>query len=157
MTDGTRSFASYFDEHYPPLFRLLCVALRDRGLAEEAAQHALSGASDRWGRTGRLAPTGSQLYAEASRHAIRHVDAASPSREWVSEPDTLARAIEELPIRERLALVLHHRAGLTRDELGRAMRCRPDRASSTLRESHRRIGIVNDDDDDIPEVDFDEL
>ena len=154
MTDGTRSFASYFDEHYPPLFRLLAVALRDPARAGDAAQHALIGACTRWNRTGRRAPSAAQLYTDASRHALRHAG-VSLSGAWASEPDSLARAIEELPVRERLALLLHHRVGFTREQLGRTLRCSPARASSTLREAYRRIGIVVDD-DDIPEVEFDD-
>jgi DNA-directed RNA polymerase specialized sigma24 family protein len=155
--NGDPSFAAYFDEHYPHIFRLLAVALRDEARAGDAAELALIGACTRWSRGSRRAPpSAAQLYTDAARHALRHVAAVSPSGAWTSEPDTLARAIEELPVRERLALLLHHRAGFTREQLGRTLRCSPARAASTLREAYRRIGIVDDDDDDIPEVEFDD-
>jgi DNA-directed RNA polymerase specialized sigma24 family protein len=155
VTDGARSFVSYFDEHYPPVFRALCVGLRDRELAAESAQHALIRARARWNRPRGSAPSAIQLYSDASRHAIRRVGATSMPRRWDSEPGTLARAIEELPTRERLALVLHHRAGMSYAELGRALRCPADRAASTLREAHRRVGVSSDD-YDIPEVELDD-
>ena len=72
-----------------------------------------------------------------------------------SAPDTLERAIEELAERERLAVVLHHHAGLSTGEMARALRCSPAAATATLREAHRRLGVEPADDDDIPEVELD--
>ena len=96
-----------------------------------------------------------RLHVTASRAALRNGTPDQTSAGGASAPDGLEHAIEQLPDRERLALVLHHRAGLSTREMGAALGCSPEQAASTLREAYRRLGVERDDDDGIPEVELD--
>lgn len=155
MRDRSDAFEAFFDEYFGRVLRALSVAFREPMVAEEAARETLIRAYTQWPRVRRLERPATWLYVTASRHALRSgrsTRAAAPS---TSDPDTLERAIEELAERERLALVLHHHAGLSAGEIARALRCSPAAATSTLREAHRRLGVEPADDDDIPEVELD--
>ena len=142
------------DEHCESVVRALVVAFRAPALAERATVEAIAG--ELGPRARRNGPPPASLYVAASRAALRRWSAGDRGLTPASEPGTLERAIEELPARERLALVLHHHAGLSRDDLGRALRSTPAAATATLREAYRRLGVERDDDEDIPEVDLDE-
>ena len=153
MGDRPRSFEEFFEEHYDATLRALTVAFRDPPRAETAVRDAFARAYMRHLHDGRGEHDARWLLITSSRSAVRHQrgDLGAP----VSDPDTVERAIEELPERERVALVLHHHGGLRSAELGRALRCSPAIAAGALREAHRMLGIEPDDDDDIPEVDLD--
>jgi RNA polymerase sigma-70 factor, ECF subfamily len=148
------SFEAFFGEHYESVFQALAVAIRDPSVAEASTREAFGRAFTRWDRIRRAERPEAWLHVTATRIALRR-DRSGPGPH-TSEPETLERAIEGLPQRERLALVLHHHAGLTAAEMGRALGGSATAANATLREAHRRLGIESDDDDDIPEVELDD-
>jgi len=154
---GTRSesFEAFFGEHYESVFRGLSVAFREPLLAQEAAREAFTRAYTQWARVRGVERPATWLYVTASRHALRRRRSGPAAAPATSDPETLERAIEELGERERLALVLHHHAGLSTGEMARALHCSPAAATATLREAHRRLGVERADDDDIPEVELD--
>jgi DNA-directed RNA polymerase specialized sigma24 family protein len=153
MRDAPDSFATFVDEHFDPVFRCLAVGTRDRHLARVATEQTFARALVRWTRSGE--PTAASLYVSASRDALRRRHRVDDPPVARADDETLERAIEDLPEVERLALVLHHAAGLSPDDLGRALRCSRQAAQATLREAYRRVGVERDDDDDIPEVELD--
>jgi DNA-directed RNA polymerase specialized sigma24 family protein len=153
MQVAADSFETFFDEHYESVFQTLAVALREPLVAEEATRATFARGYARWARIRHLERPGAWLHVTATRIALRR-ERFQPSAA-TAEPDTVERAIEELTPRERFALVLHHQAGLSWREIGRALRCSPEAAASTLREAHRCLGIEPDD-DDIPEVELDD-
>jgi RNA polymerase sigma-70 factor, ECF subfamily len=155
VRDRSDSFEAFFGEHYESVFRGLSVAFREPLLAEEAAQEAFARAYTQWTRVRRAERPATWLYVTASRYVRRRRHSKRAAAPSTSDPDTLERAIEELADRERLALVLHHHAGLSVGEIARALRCSSAAATSTLREAHRRLGVEPADDDDIPEVELD--
>jgi RNA polymerase sigma factor (sigma-70 family) len=65
----------------------------------------------------------------------------------------LQAAIERLPNRQRIALVLRYYAGLPMGEIATAMGCALGTVKSTLHAAHTRLAL--DLDDDIPEVELD--
>jgi DNA-directed RNA polymerase specialized sigma24 family protein len=155
VRDRSDSFETFFDEYFDGVLGALTVALREPMLAEEAARETFARAYAKWPRVRRAEQPAIWLYATASRHALRRGRSKHAVAASTCDPDTLERAIEELAERERLALVLHHHAGLSTGELARALRCSPAAATSTLREAYRRLGVERADDDDIPEVELD--
>jgi RNA polymerase sigma factor (sigma-70 family) len=66
---------------------------------------------------------------------------------------TLQAAIEQLPTRQRVALVLRYYGGLPLGEIAKAMGCALGTVKSTLHAAHARLHL--DLDDEIPEVELD--
>jgi DNA-directed RNA polymerase specialized sigma24 family protein len=155
VRDASDSFATLVDEHFESVCRCLTVALRDRHLARTATEYAFARSYAQWTRPGPVERPTSSLYVAASRNALRRRRATATPAAPTSGEQTLERGIEDLPQLERLALVLHHHARLSPDELGRALRCSRVAARATLLEAYRRLGVERDDDDDIPEVELD--
>jgi RNA polymerase sigma-70 factor (ECF subfamily) len=164
VVNGDGSFAAFFDEHYATVVRGLAVAFGDTGLAEEATQEAFARASTRWGRVGRRDRPLGWIYLEAVRVARRRrrdlladgsAGAATHDTAYeVVDRATTRTAIEELPARQRIALVLRHYAGLPLEEIGRAMGRAVGTVKSTLYAAHSRLDVELED-DEIPEVELD--
>jgi RNA polymerase sigma factor (sigma-70 family) len=66
---------------------------------------------------------------------------------------TLQAAIEKLPTRQRVALVLRYYGGLPLGEIATAMGCALGTVKSTLYAAHARLAL--DIEDEIPEVELD--
>ena len=165
MANGDGSFEAFFAQAYASVFRGLAVAFRDPVLAEEAAQEAFTRAYTRWGRVGSMERPAGWAYVVAVRVARRRRrdllgDVASPAdardvADEVVDRVTMQAAIEELPVRQRLALVLRHYADLPLDDIAHAMDCAVGTVKSTLRAAHTRLQVELEDDDEIPEVELD--
>jgi len=154
VADRSDALETLVNRDFAPVARALSVALRDPELAELATRDALTRARSPRDRLRAREPTRQWVYVAAARAALRHGRTDSLRTEPVSEPQTLERMIDDLPRRERLALVLHHHARLSPHELARALRCSRVVAAATLHEAHRRLGIEADD-DDLPVIDLD--
>jgi len=140
-------------EQLESVCRALAVAIGDAHLADRVTARAFA----RIYATGEPATRpAAPLYIAATRAARRRRRASRVSPATGAPAGTLERAIEELPSFERIAIVLHHHAGLAPDELARALRCSRAAVESALREAYRRLGVERDDGDDIPAVDLDE-
>ena len=165
MGDRSESFEAFFGEHYESVFRGLSVAFRDPLLAEEAAQEAFTRAYTRWERVHAMERPAGWVYVVAIRVARRRrrdVLGDSTGRPASAERDlavevvdrvTLQAAIERLPDRQRVALVLRYYAGLPLADVAAAMGCALGTVKSTLHAAHTRLAL--DLDDDIPEVELD--
>jgi DNA-directed RNA polymerase specialized sigma24 family protein len=155
VRDGTESFEVFFREYFEQVLGALTIALRQPVLAEESARETFTRAYMQWARVRRVERPATWLYVTASRHALRRGLPERSAAPATAAPDTFERAIEDLGERERLAIVLHHHAGLSTNEMARALRCSPEAAAATLREAYRHLGVERADDDDIPEVELD--
>lgn len=167
MGDGSASFEAFFGEHYESVVRGLSVAFREPLLAEEAAQEAFTRAYTRWERVSGMERPAGWVYVVAVRVARRRRrdllgDAAN--RPGAAERDlalevvdrvTMQAAIERLPNRQRIALVLRYYAGLPLGEIATAMGCALGTVKSTLHEAHTHLAVELDEDEDIPEVELD--
>ena len=164
MGNADGSFEAFFAEAYASVFRGLAVAFRDPLLAEQAAQEAFTRAYTRWDRVGSTErPTG-WTYVTAMRVARRRRrdlfgdgESRADARDAadVVDPVTMRAAIEALPTRQRVALVLRHYADLPLDDIARAMGCAVGSVKSTLHAAHTRLHVEPEDDDEIPEVELD--
>ena len=165
MGDRSESFEAFFGEHYESVFRGLSVAFRDPLLAEEAVQEAFTRAYTRWERVSAMERPAGWVYVVALRVARRRRRDlfGDPTRRPASVERDLAvevvdrvmlqAAIERLPNRQRIALVLRYYAGLPMGEIATAMGCALGTVKSTLHAAHTRLAL--DLDDDIPEVELD--
>ncbi len=164
MASGDGSFAAFFAGQYESVFRGLSVAFRDPLLAEEAAQEAFSRAYARWERVSSMERPAGWTYVVAVRVARRRrrdLLGASTGRGTTRDPAdevvdrvTMQAAIDELPARQRVALVLRHYADLPLDDIAHAMGCAVGTVKSTLHAAHSRLHVELED-DEIPEVELD--
>jgi RNA polymerase sigma-70 factor (ECF subfamily) len=164
VAGGDGSFEAFFAEQYESVFRGLAVAFRDPLLAEEAAQEAFTRAYTRWERVRSMERPAGWTYVVAVRVARRRRRdllgdqagraATRDLADEVVDRVTVEAAIEELPPRQRVALVLRHYADLPIDEIAHAMGCAVGTVKSTLHAAHSRLH-VDLDDDEIPEVELD--
>jgi RNA polymerase sigma-70 factor (ECF subfamily) len=163
--DRSESFEAFFGEHYESVVRGLSVAFREPLLAEEAAQEAFTRAYTRWERVSGMERPAGWVYVVAVRVARRRrrdLLGDPMGRGSASERDlatevvdrvTLQAAIERLPTRQRVALVLRYYGGLSLDEIATAMGCALGTVKSTLHAAHTRLAL--DIEDEIPEVELD--
>ncbi len=169
---GTRSvaFGVFYDGHYASVCRALTLALRDRELAEEAAQEAFTRAYVYWRRVGRMDRPACWVYVVAMRVAFRRRraepdiagvrDAAGEARgesvdfaDGVVEREALRAAIAELPERQRVAIVLRYLADLPLADVAAAMGCAVGTVKSTLNAARARLEVeLGDDRDDVDDV-----
>jgi len=164
VRNGERSFEAFFAETYASVFRGLVVAFRDPLLAEEAAQEAFTRAYTRWERVGSMERPAGWTYVVAvqvARRRRRDLLGAAAGRttddvaDEVVDGVTMQAAIEELQMRQRVALVLRHYADLPFDEIARAMGCAVGTVRSTLHAAYTRMHVELEDDEEIPEVELD--
>ena len=165
MRNGDGSFEAFFAETYASVFRGLAVAFRDPLLAEEAAREAFTRAYTRWERVRSMDRPAGWTYVVAVRVARRHrrdLLGAAAGRaatgdvaDEVVDHVAMQAAIEDLPMRQRVALVLRHYADLPLDEIAHAVGCAVGAVRSTLHAAYVRLHVELDEDDEIPEVELD--
>lgn len=167
MGDRSESFEAFFGEHYESVFRGLSVAFREPLLAEEATQEAFTRAYTRWERVSGMERPAGWVYVVAVRVARRRrrdllgdpsARAAGSEHDIATEVVdrvTMQAAIEQLPARQRVALVLRYYGGLPLDEIATAMGCALGTVKSTLHAAHSRLALDIDIEDEIPEVELD--
>ena len=148
------SFEAFYDEHYDSVRRSLSAAFRDSLRAEEAAQEAFTRAYMHWRRVSRMDRPDGWVYVVAVRVATRRrprpltrelsggaVDIADD----VVTHEMLRTAIDRLPERQRLAIVLRYLADLPVDDVAAAMGCAAGTVKSTLHTALARLHIDLDD------------
>jgi RNA polymerase sigma factor (sigma-70 family) len=147
-------FEAFYLAQRARLFRALVVVTRDVHAAEDVAQEAFVRIWERWDWVGRMDDPTGYLYRAAlngwfqvRRQAARAARRVGPAREVidpldrVEDRDVLARALLELPARQRAALVFTEYLGHHSAEAGRALGIRPGtvrRLSSKARAALRR-------------------
>ncbi|MDQ1433185.1 MAG: hypothetical protein QOF59_1, partial [Actinomycetota bacterium] len=124
------SFATFYDENFRAVCRGLSVALGDARRAEEAAQEAFTRAYVRWRRVSQMDRPAGWVYVTAVRVATRRRVTRSVRGERRSVDDvadvvvqraSLGEAIDQLPERQRLAIVLRYGLDLSLDDVAAAM------------------------------------
>lgn len=134
-----REFANFVTARLPALLRWAHLITGDRGRAEDLVQHALAATYRHWRR---IRPDGAEAYVRRAvlnahlswwRRRGRHERPVAELPERVTaeatgavdERDAMWAALATLPPRQRAVLVLRYYEGLTDDEIGEALRCRP--------------------------------
>lgn len=154
---SNEGLAAFCEEQYPRLVRWLGLYCGDVHVAEEIAQDVLATVCAHWNRVRtttapagwvhRVAVNRAHSYFRrraAARRALKRLGARSEhvcTDEYHLPDPRLRDAINELPDRQRTALLLRHAAGLTVTEAARSMdtseqavRNLTHRATSRLRE-----------------------
>jgi RNA polymerase sigma-70 factor (ECF subfamily) len=146
-----RSFEAFYAGAYPPVLRSLALALRDSSLAEEVAQEAFIRAFVRWHRVRAMERPQGWVYIVAVRIAFRRkrsepstdarVDIEPPFADTVVTRATVRAALEQLPERQRVAVVLRYLADLSLAEVADAMDIALGTVKSTLHAALGRLGV----------------
>jgi RNA polymerase sigma factor (sigma-70 family) len=164
VSNRSPSFEAFYNEHYDAVRRGLCAAFRDASLAEDAAQESFIRAYMQWRRVSQMDRPDGWVYVVAVRVAMRRrppaaiAETPSISRDiadTVVTHETLRAAIELLPDRQRLAIVLRYLADLSVADVAAAMGCAPGTVKSTLHAALTRLQVELDELDEIEEVDLD--
>lgn len=139
-----------FEQEYVRLVRALGVAF-DPESAADAVQEAFIAADARWRRVGTLDdPAGwvrrvaLNRLCNGRRNRLRREEILATIRPTADEDLTdalldLRRAVDALPERMRLAVCLHHLAGLMVDEVAAAMGVATGTVKSTLHDGRIRL------------------
>jgi RNA polymerase sigma-70 factor (ECF subfamily) len=158
VSKRTSSFEAFYDEHYDAVRRSLSAAFRDALLAEEAAQESFTRAYVHWRRVSLMDRPDGWVYVVAVRVATRRRPRIDPTDRRGSEADiadvvvsheTLRTAIERLPERQRLAIVLRYLADLPVVDVAAAMGCAAGTVKSTLHAALARLHIHLDDTEEV--------
>ncbi|MGH8981178.1 MAG: SigE family RNA polymerase sigma factor [Acidimicrobiales bacterium] len=160
MTSGRdEAVAALFDTHYAGLCRLAAMLLGDRAQAEEVVQEAFLDTFAGWRRIRRPEAAGAYLRTAVvnrcrSRSRRRMTEERGNRTVWatdgqvdpVSEPErraeTLAvwRAVQDLPDRQREAVVLRYYADLTEAQVAAALSCSVGTVKSQLFKARASLG-----------------
>jgi len=158
VRNRTSTFEAFYDEHFDAVRRGLSAAFRDALLAEEAAQEAFTRAYMHWRRVSQMERPDGWVYVVAVRVAIRRRPRAGgldPSTyeedfaEGVVTHEMLRTAIDRLPQRQRLAIVLRYLADLPIDDVAEAMSCAPGTVKSTLHAALARLHVHLDETEEV--------
>ena len=158
MSKRFASFEAFYDERYDAVRRGLSAAFRDPLLAEEAAQEAFTRAYMHWRRVSRMDRPDGWVYVVAVRVAARRRPAVVGRDQGTTTEDftedvvnqaTLRAAVDRLPPRQRIAVVLRYLADLPVDDVAAAMRCAPGTVKSTLHSALARLHVELDDAEEV--------
>jgi RNA polymerase sigma factor (sigma-70 family) len=125
----------------------------DRGLAEELAQETLIRVCQRWERVRELESPGAWAHHVAlnlarsegrKRRVVRRAQARLATRVTLVGPDlsdvlAVREAVEALPERQRVALVLRYYLDLSVDEAAAAMDCPANTVKTLTRRALRQL------------------
>lgn len=160
MGSRVAAFETFYDGHYASVCRALTVALRDRQLAEDSAQEAFTRAYVYWRRVSRMDRPAAWVYVVAVRVALKRRGRSALPTDATASPDlaqavvdreTLNAAIDALPERQRIAVVLRYHADLPLAQVADAMGCAVGTVKSTLHAAVQRLQVeLTDDDEEVP-------
>jgi RNA polymerase sigma-70 factor (ECF subfamily) len=109
-------FEAFFTDRYDEVRRALTVAFGDARLAEECAQEAFVRAFVRWKRIRQMESPAGWVYVVATNVARRrrpspvepHATPIGDFADAVVDRASIARGIQQLPDRQRIAIVLRY-------------------------------------------------
>lgn len=140
-----------FDRHHAAIVRALSVAFDDPEGAADAVQEAFIEADRRWGRVSqyddpavwvrRVAINRLRNGRRNRRRRAEIVAAIRPVRpeDLTAELVDLRRALDALPEKMRLAVCLHHIAGVPVDDVAATLEVSPGTVKSNLHDARLRL------------------
>jgi RNA polymerase sigma-70 factor (ECF subfamily) len=157
VSDSAADFDGFCRSVSPRLFGALVLQCDDRATAEELAQEALSRAWERWETVHRAERPEHWVFRVAFNLAAsdrRRRQAARRAHERLGRPDdispdssdraALRGALEELPPRQRAAVVLRHYAGFSVAEAAATLECAEGTVKSLTSQGLDRLRAVLD-------------
>lgn len=149
VSDGLHDFELWYRGEHPKLLAALTWVSGDPDLAREATDEAFARALDRWVRVRMMGSPGGWLYRvglnivrKRSRRAAdeRRVVSTFWRPEHVAEPaGEIWAIVQDLPPRQRVAVVLRYLLDLREREVAEIMGVSPGTAASTLAAARSRL------------------
>ena len=155
-----RAFAEIFEKHHQELYRYCLSILRNPADAEDALQSAMAKALRALPGEEREMQLRPWLFRVAHNEAISLLRARRPADQTAATEETLAGGVEpaqeleqserlralvedlnELPERQRGALVMRELSGLSYDEIGAALDCGDGAARQTVYEARIALQV----------------
>jgi len=149
------SFELFYQAHYDVVRRSLAAAFGDPALAEEAAQEAFARAYAHWPRVARMDRPAGWAYVVSVRFGLKQQrrsriaerdDHADDIADGVVTQEVVRAAIDRLPTRQRVAIVLRYLVDLPLEDVAAAMDCALGTVKSTLHSALARLQVELDDD-----------
>lgn len=143
------TFADLYREEWPRAARVAFVIVGDRETAAEVAQEALARAYQHWRRVSSLERPGAWVRRVTIRLAVRSRGRAQRAPVLVPQHGSLeagdvdlAAALQELPARQRAAVVLHYLEDLPVAEIAEVLGCRPGTVKVHLHRGRARLAAL---------------
>lgn len=147
------AFEAFTKETYGKIVATIRLVVRDTATAQDVAQEAFARAYINWkklwpdgnpgGWTYRVATNLAINWRRRATRELRAVTRLSKRDDMVVEnPDAypeLHAAVAKLPARQRAAVALHYVLGLSMEECGEALGCRPGTVKSLLFSARERL------------------
>lgn len=156
---GADDFDELFRAEYPALVRRLRLVVGSTAVAEEIAQDAFCTALERWGRVALADRPGAWVQVVAMRRAIKVEGRRRRGSElvpgWSAASDAgpvdvdLQRAIAELPDGQRRAVVLHHLADLSVDDVAEVLGVSAGTVKAQLHRGRARLAEALREDEEV--------
>jgi RNA polymerase sigma factor (sigma-70 family) len=135
------SFETFYEAHYDAVRRSLAAAFGDPALAEESTQEAFARAYAHWPRVARMDRPAGWVYVVAVRFGLKQRrrsrtpetdDRAVDIADGVVTQEVVRAAVDRLPARQRIAIVLRYLVDLPLEDVAAAMDCAIGTVKSTL-------------------------
>jgi RNA polymerase sigma-70 factor (ECF subfamily) len=148
------SFEAFYEAHYDVVRRSLSAAFGDPVLAEDAVQEAFARAYVHWHRVDRMDRPAGWVYVVAVRFGLQQRrprrtpqpdDPSVDIADGVVTQEVVRAAIERLPTRQRVAVVLRYLVDLPLEDVAAAMDCALGTVKSTLHSALARLHVDLDD------------
>lgn len=149
--EAPNEFSEWYAAEYSRLVVLLALSTGSREVGEDAAAEAFARAYEKWDRVSRMAtPTGwtYTVGLNVARRKLRRVALErallrrqKPAEFTTSPPDLseLRQAVEDLPDRQRTAVLLRYYADLPESEVAKIMKVSPGTIAKTLNVARGRL------------------
>ena len=153
---SAEAFEGLFALHWPRAYRAAWLVVHDAAAAEDIAQEAFIAALGALDRFDRRRPFGPWMSRIVVNRAIDHARsrrlhavpapgvgpvAPPPAEGW---SDELVRALAQLPLDQRVAVVMRHALGYTPGEIAKALDLPRGTVNSRLRRALDRLGRLLD-------------
>jgi RNA polymerase sigma factor (sigma-70 family) len=147
------SFEAFYEANFDVVRRSLATAFGDPVLAEESTQEAFARAYAHWPRVARMDRPAGWVYVVAVRFSLKQrgrsrtsepEDPAEDIADRVSTREVVRAAIDQLPTRQRIAIVLRYLVDLPLDDVAAAMDCAIGTVKSTLHTALARLQVELD-------------
>lgn len=152
-------FDRFFEETYPNVVRALALVVGSVADAEDVAQDAFARAYGRWRELATYDRPATWVYVVAVREAghrrrrhrvgeslaTRSIDTSTTATDDpalnVANRESLQAALQTLPPRQRLAIVLRYFADLSLAEVAESMECSVGTVKATIHAALRRLRV----------------
>jgi RNA polymerase sigma-70 factor (ECF subfamily) len=144
-------FSEWYAAEYSRLVVVLALSTGSREVGEDAAAEAFARAYEKWDRVRRMATPTGWTYTVGLNVARRKMRRAALERallrrqkpvEFTTSPPDLSglrKAVEDLPDRQRRAVLLRYYADLPESEIAKVMKVSPGTIAKTLHVARKRL------------------